>query len=120
MIKFEALAIKAETDDLYVIFLLKKNVQMDIIKIILGYPPMAAPETLRKQKVAITSIEQGYKSTESQQDYKIRTRTTYRGRDIPMNIGKTKDNFDKDRKLRCFNYNVYRHMVKNYKKPKNE
>jgi len=70
--------------------------------------------------MAITSIEQEYKSTESQQDYKIRTRTTYRGRDILMNIGKTKDNFDKDRKLRCFNYNIYRHIVKNYKKPKNE
>jgi len=39
---------KAETNDLHVIFLLKKNIQMDIIKIILGYPPMAASGTLRK------------------------------------------------------------------------
>ena len=48
MIKFEALAIKANTDELYVIFLLKKNVQADIIKMILEYSPMAVPETLKK------------------------------------------------------------------------
>ena len=120
MIKFEALAMKAETNDLHIIFLLKKNIQMDIIKIIMGYPPMAALGTLRKQKVAIISIEQEYKSTESQQDYKIRTRTIYREKGIPMNIGKAKDNFDKDGKPRCFNCNVYRYIAKDYKKPKNE
>jgi len=48
MIEFEALAMKAETDDLHTIFLLKKNVQADIIKTILGYPPMAAPDTLKE------------------------------------------------------------------------
>ena len=41
MIKFNALAMKADTDELHVIFLLKKNVQQDIIKTILGYPPIA-------------------------------------------------------------------------------
>ena len=70
--------------------------------------------------MAIISIEQEYKSTESQQDYKIRTRTIYREKGIPMNIGKAKDNFDKDGKPRCFNCNVYRYMAKDYKKPKNE
>ena len=44
MIKFKELAMKAETDDLYAIFLLKKNVQTNIIKIILGYLLMAIPE----------------------------------------------------------------------------
>ena len=48
IIKFEALAIKAETDELHAIFLLKKNIQQDIIKIILGYPPIAMPETLKE------------------------------------------------------------------------
>jgi len=48
MIEFKVLAMKAETDDLHAIFLLKKNVQADIIKTILGYPPMAAPDTLKK------------------------------------------------------------------------
>ena len=35
-----------------------------------------------------------------------------------MNIGKSKDNYNKDRKLRCFNCNIYRHMAKDYWKPK--
>ena len=48
MIEFEALAMKADTDNLHTIFLLKKNVQTDIIKIILGYPPITAPETLKE------------------------------------------------------------------------
>ena len=64
MIEFKLLAIKADTDDLHAIFLLKKNVQIDIIKTILGYPPIAAPETLKEWKVAITSVGQGYESTE--------------------------------------------------------
>ena len=37
MIEFDALAMKADTDELYVIFLLKKNMRQDIIKMILGY-----------------------------------------------------------------------------------
>ena len=54
---------KADTDELYAIFLLKKNVQQDIIKMILGYPPITAPETLKEWKVAITSVGQEYEST---------------------------------------------------------
>jgi len=59
IIEFEALAMKAETDELYAIFLLKKNVRQDIIKTILGYPPIAISETLKEWKVAITSVGQG-------------------------------------------------------------
>jgi len=80
MIKFEALAMKANTDELHTIFLLKKNVRQDIIKTILGYPPIAMPETLKEWKVAITSVEQGYESTEGKHDYKTGTGTTYSGR----------------------------------------
>ena len=58
MIEFKALAIKTETDDIYAIFLLKKNVRSNIIKNILGYPPIVAPKTLKKWKVAITSVRQ--------------------------------------------------------------
>jgi len=76
MIEFEVLAMKAETNNLHAIFLLKKNVQTDI-KMILGYPPMAVSEMLREWKVAITSVEQGYESTESKQDYKIKTGMIY-------------------------------------------
>ena len=48
MIEFKALAMKVDTDKLCIIFLLKKNVQADIIKTILGYPPIAVPETLKE------------------------------------------------------------------------
>jgi len=64
IIEFEALAMKAETDELHAVFLLKKNVQQDIIKTILGYPPIAMPKTLKEWKVAITSVGQEYESTE--------------------------------------------------------
>ncbi len=56
MIEFEALAIKAETDKLHAIFLLKKNVQQNIIKMILGYPPIVVPETLKEWKVTIILV----------------------------------------------------------------
>jgi len=64
IIEFKALAMKADIDELYAIFLLKKNVQSDIIKTILGYLPIAVPETLKEWKMAITLIGQGYESTE--------------------------------------------------------
>ena len=50
MIEFNALAIKADTDELHTIFLLKKNIRPDIIKTILGYLPIAIPETLKEWK----------------------------------------------------------------------
>ena len=109
---------KTETNDLYAIFLLKKNVQTNIIKMILGYPPIVAPETLREWKVAIIPVGQEYKSMESRQDYRTETGMIYRKRDILMDIGKAKDNFNKDRKPKCFNCNIYRYMVKDCRKPK--
>ena len=48
IIEFNVLAMKADTDELHAIFLLKKNVWHDIIKIILGYPPIAMPEMLKE------------------------------------------------------------------------
>jgi len=57
IIEFETLAMKTEIDDIHVIFLLKKNVRSDIIKIILEYPPIIAPETLKEYKIAITSVK---------------------------------------------------------------
>jgi len=64
IIEFEALAMKADTNELYAIFLLKKNIRHDIIKTILGYPPIAMSKMLKEWKVVITSVEQGYESTE--------------------------------------------------------
>ena len=34
----------------------------------------------------------------------------YEGRGAPMDIRKTKDNFNKDRKLKYFNCNIYRYI----------
>ena len=48
MIKFEVLAIKAETNNMHTIFLLKKNIRSDIIKMILGYLLIVAPGTLKE------------------------------------------------------------------------
>jgi len=48
MIEFDILAIKADTDELYTIFLLKKNIQPNIIKTILGYPLIVVSETLKE------------------------------------------------------------------------
>ena len=48
IIEFEALAMKVNTNELHAIFLLKKNIWSKIIKTILGYPPIVAPETLKE------------------------------------------------------------------------
>ena len=119
MIKFDVLAMKADTDEPYAIFLLKKNVQHDIIKIILGYLSIAMPETLKEWKVAIISVGQGYESTEEYHDYKTSTGTTYGGQGQPMNIRKFNKNF-KDRKPKCFNCNKYGHMAKECRMKKKE
>ena len=37
-----------------------------------------------------------------------------------MNIGKFKYKYDKDKKPRCFNCNIYEYIAKNYWKPKKE
>ena len=104
---------KADTDNLHAIFLLKKNVQHNIIKMILGYLPIAMPNTLKEWKVVITSVRQGFESTEKQNNYKTSTGTTYRGRGQPMDIRKSNKNF-KNGKPKCFNYNKYEHMAKEY------
>ena len=110
---------KADIDELHAIFLLKKNIRHDIIKTILGYPPIAMPEMPKEWKVAIISVGQGYESTERRQDYKTDTGTTYRGRGQPMDIGKSNNNF-KDGKLKCFNCNKYGHMAKECQAEKKE
>ena len=118
IIEFEILAIMADINKLHAIFLLKKNVQADIIKMVLEYPPMAASEILKEWKIAITLVSQEYKSTKGRQDYKTGIETTYGERGLPMNIGKAKDNFDKKRRSKYFNCKAYRHIVKDCRKPK--
>ena len=81
MIKFEVLAMKADTDELHTIFLLKKNIWQNIIKTILEYLPIVALEMLKEWKVAITSVGQRYESMKRQHNYKIETKMTYGGRE---------------------------------------
>ena len=50
----------------------------------------------------------------------METRITYGGKGTLIDIGKAKDNFDKNKRSKCFNYNIYKHMVKDYKKLKKE
>ena len=108
------LSMKAKTNNMHVIFLLKKNVRTNIIKTILEYPPMAVLEILKEWKMVIISVRQGYKSMESQYDYKMETEVTYRDKGALIDIGKLRDNFDIDGKPRYFNYNTYGHIVRNY------
>ena len=119
MIEFDTLAMKVDTDELHAIFLLKKNIWLDIIKTILGYPLIAAPKTLKEWKVAIISVGQGYESTEGQHDYKTSIGTTYGEWGQPIDIGKSNNNF-RDRKLKCFNCNKYKYMAKKYQLKKKE
>jgi len=51
---------------IYAIFLLKKNVRSNII---LGYPPIVVPETLKKWKVTITSVRQKYEPLVVEEKY---------------------------------------------------
>ena len=111
MIEFDTLAMKADINELHAIFLLKKNVQHDIIKMILGYPLITMPKTLKEWKVAIISVGQGYKSIEGCYDYKTSTGIMYGGREQSMDIGKSNENF-KDRKPKYFKYNKYGYMAK--------
>jgi len=80
---------------------------------------MAMPEILKEGKVAITLVGQGYESIEGCHDYKTSTEITYGGREQPMDIGKSNDNF-KDGKPKCFNCNKYRHMAKECQLEKKE
>ncbi len=69
------------------------------------------PESLKEWKVVITSVGQGYESTERCHDYKISTGTTYSGQGQLMDTGRSNKNF-KDGKPKCFNCNKYGHIVK--------
>ena len=107
IIEFETLlAMKAETNDMHIIFLLKKNVRSDIIKTILEYPSIMTLEIFKEWKVVIVLVGQECKSTKGKQNYRTGSEITYKERGVLMNIRKFKDSYNKDRKPRCFNYNI--------------
>jgi len=57
---------------------------------------------------------------ESRHDYKTSTGTTFGGRGALMDIGKSQDSFDENRKPKCFNCNIYKHMAKECRKLKKD
>jgi len=68
----------------------------------------------------IISVRQRYKFIKGKQDYRMKLGITYKEIEVFMDISKSKDNYNKDRKPKYFNYNIYKHMVKYCKKPKKE
>ena len=118
MIEFEVLAMKTKTNNMYTIFLLKKNVRSNIIKTVLGYLPITVPEILKECQVVVILVRQVYKFIEGRQYYRTGLRIIYRGKGAPMNIGKSKDNYNKNGKPRYFDYNIYEYMFKDCWKPK--
>ena len=84
MIEFKVLAMKAETDGIHAIFLLKKNVRSNIIKTIRKYSPIIALETLKEWKIAIISVRQSSKSIENKNDHRTGTGITYGDRGVSM------------------------------------
>ena len=89
---------KAETNDMHIIFLLKKNVRSDIIKTILGYPSIITSEIFKEWKVVMILVGQKCKSTKGKQDYRTGSKITYKERGVLINIGKFKDSYKKRRK----------------------
>jgi len=88
----------------------------------LGYLSIAALELLKEWKMEIISVGQEFNSTEYRQDYRTETGTIYKGRGALMNIRKSKDSYNKYRKLnkekktrKCYKYNKVEYFVKNYK-----
>jgi len=70
--------------------------------------------------MVIISVRQGYESMESQYDYKMEIEVTYRDKGALIDIRKLRYNFDIDGKLRYFNYNTYKHIVRDYQRLKRE
>jgi len=48
LIEFMALTSKAQTDNQHAIFLLKKNINREIIRAIMAYSPTQAPKSLKQ------------------------------------------------------------------------
>ena len=71
--------------------------------------------------MAITSVEQVYESTESWYNYKTGIETTFGGKEVSMDIGKSKDNYNKDERPKYFNCNIYnKKMLKAKKRQENQ
>jgi hypothetical protein len=120
MIKFGVLRDTAKVDETHAIFLLKRHVKHDIIKVIMGYPPVAIPTTLKEWIEAIQSVGKGQESTQIRQDLLTPTGVTYGGTGQPMELGRKKLVWSKDGTPQCYRCDQYGHIGKECPtKPKN-
>ena len=106
--KVQSIGHKTETDDIYMCyFLIEEECQEQYYQNYIGIPTYSNTRNIQE-------VESG--------NYISQTgiRTTCSRREAFMDTGKFKDNYNKNRKSKCFNYNVYRHMAKDCQKPKKE
>jgi hypothetical protein len=68
IIRFGVLRDTSQIDETHAIFLLKRHVKSDIIKIIMGYPPVAIPSDLKEWISAIQSVGKGQEATQIRHD----------------------------------------------------
>jgi len=119
LIEFMALASKAQIDDQHAIFLLKKNINQEIIRAIIAYPPTQAPKSLEQWKVAIIAVGQESEWTNICYDYRTGSGITYGEMDKLIEIGQQKNNKQRH-KPKCYNCNRFGHMEKDCRQPKKE
>ena len=65
IIKFTALVNLSKMHNDHAIFLLKKHVNKEIIRTIMGFPPPLIPTNLNEWVANITSVGKGFKVTDS-------------------------------------------------------
>jgi hypothetical protein len=110
IIKFGVLKKTAKIDDQHTIFLLKRHVKHDIIKVILGYPPIAIPSVLDEWIEAIQSVGKGQESTQTCHNILTPTGVIYGGKGQPMEIGRTKFEWNKDGTPKCYKCDQFGHI----------
>jgi hypothetical protein len=118
IIQFGVLKEMSKVDNQHAIFLLKQHVKHDIIRIIMGYPPVAIPSDLKEWIKAILSVGKGQEATQTCHDILTPTGVIYGGKGQPMEIGRKRLEWSKDRTLKCYRCDQYSHIGKEcLKKP---
>ena len=67
-------------------FLLKKNINKEIIRAIMAYSPTQVPKSLEQWKMAIIAVGQEYEWTNIHYNYRTSSGITYGGMGKPMEI----------------------------------
>jgi hypothetical protein len=112
IIKFGVLRETSKIDKQHAIFLLKRHVKHDIIKIILGYPPVAIPTDLKEWIDMILSVGKGQEAMQTRHDILIPSGVIYGGKGQPMEIGQKRLEWSKDGTPKCYKCDQYSHIGK--------